>query len=503
MTDNGKLLGKERQGRLSTASRRIYSEELLEFMCSGWAETSERNSVPAEQSVYTAKRRQALSAAFAGERLVIPAGIAKTRVNDTKYGFRPTSEYVFLTGDRTEGAVLVFEPNPAGGHDEQLYLLPRMSPDSSEFWLSGRGELEAGRRRSLTETAGELGLAVEDIGRLPTDLTEAVTARPGVPSRLLRGHDVVLDTLLAELEPDRRGPREVGKSIAAEQRDQELKANLAAARLVKDVWEIDQLRRACESTMRGFDDVVAELDQAIAAGERWVEGTFWRRARVDGNDVGYTSVCAAGAHACSLHWVRNDGPIRLGELLLLDAGVETDTFYTADVTRTFPISGTFTELQRKIYDAVHDALEAAIAAVEPGARFRDYHEAAERTLAERLVEWGLLEGPAHRVLELGLSRRYTLHGAGHMIGLDVHDCSGAPREDYVDGVLKAGMVLTVEPGLYFQPDDLTVPEQYRGIGVRIEDDILVTEDGRENLTAALPRSADEVENWVRSKRRKN
>ena len=220
------------------------------------------------------------------------------------------------------------------------------------------------------------------------------------------------------------------------------------------------------------------------------------RSRVDGNDIGYGSICAAGPHATTLHWTRNDGPVRPGELLLLDAGVETDTLYTADVTRTLPINGVFDELQRAIYQAVLDAQEAGIAAVRPGARYRDFHEAAQRVLVERLVEWGLLEGPVDRVLELGLQRRFTLHGTGHMLGLDVHDCAQARVEDYVDGTLLAGMVLTVEPGLYFQQDDETVPEQYRGIGVRIEDDLLVTADGNENLSAALPRTIEEIERWM-------
>jgi Xaa-Pro aminopeptidase len=134
--------------------------------------------------------------------------------------------------------------------------------------------------------------------------------------------------------------------------------------------------------------------------------------------------------------------------------------------------------------------------VRPGARFRDFHEAAQRVLAERLVQWGLLEGPADRVFDLGLHRRYTLTGTGHMLGLDVHDCASARVEDYVDAELVPGMVLTVEPGLYFQADDLTVPEEYRGIGVRIEDDLLVTADGAENLSAALPRGIEAIEAWM-------
>lgn len=178
--------------------------------------------------------------------------------------------------------------------------------------------------------------------------------------------------------------------------------------------------------------------------------------------------------------------------------METHTLYTADITRTLPVNGRFNELQRKIYDAVYESQEAGIAAVKPGAKFRDFHDASQRVLAEKLVEWGLIEGPVERVLELGLQRRWTLHGTGHMLGMDVHDCAAARTEAYVDGTLEPGMCLTVEPGLYFQADDLTVPQEYRGIGVRIEDDILVTEDGNRNLSAALPRQADEVEAWMAS-----
>ncbi|GLV99395.1 hypothetical protein Slala05_30270 [Streptomyces lavendulae subsp. lavendulae] len=279
--------------------------------------------------------------------------------------------------------------------------------------------------------------------------------------------------------------------------DEELRVFLSELRVVKDAFEIGELRKAVDSTVRGFEDVVRILDKAEATSERHVEGTFFLRARVEGNDVGYSTIAASGAHATTLHWIRNDGAVRSGDLLLLDAGVETRTLYTADVTRTLPVSGTFSPLQRTVYDAVHDAQEAGIAAVRPGARFRDFHEAAQRVLAERLLSWGLLgERTLEQVLELGLHRRWTLHGTGHMLGLDVHDCAAARAEAYADGVLEPGVVLTVEPGLYFQADDLTVPEEYRGIGVRIEDDVLVTEDGNENLSAALPRRSDEVESWM-------
>ncbi|MGW5775685.1 aminopeptidase P family protein [Streptomyces sp. NPDC003863] len=452
------------------------SDELAENMKSGWADTELHGLEPIAQAGHTAVRRAALSARFPGERLVIPAGNLKTRSNDTEYAFRASTEYAYLTGDQTQDGVLVLEPT-ADGHEATIYLLPRSDRENGEFWLDGQGELWVGRRHSLTEAEQLLGVPAKDVRELAAALKEATG-----PVRAVRGHDAGIEAALTD-------------KVTAE-RDEELRIFLSEARLVKDSFEISELEKACASTARGFEDVVKVLDKAEATSERYIEGTFFLRARVEGNDIGYGSICAAGPHATTLHWVRNDGDVRSGDLLLLDAGVETTELYTADITRTLPINGRYTELQRKIYDAVYEAQEAGIAAVKPGAAYRDFHDAAQRVLAEKLVEWGLVEGPVERVLELGLQRRWTLHGTGHMLGMDVHDCAAARTEMYVDTTLEPGMCLTVEPGLYFQADDLTVPEEYRGIGVRIEDDILVTEDGNRNLSEALPRRADEVEAWM-------
>ncbi|WP_424888153.1 aminopeptidase P family protein [Streptomyces sp. XH2] len=455
------------------------SDELAANMKTGWADTELHDLQPVEQAPHTARRRAALSARFPGERLVIPAGNLKTRSNDTEYAFRASTEYVYLTGDQSQDGVLVLEPTGAGGHRATIHLLPRSNRENGEFWLDGQGELWVGRRHSLSEAEQLLGLPAEDVRELPGTLREATG-----PVRVVRGHDAGIEEALTD-------------KVTAE-RDEELRVFISEQRLVKDAFEVGELQKAVDSTVRGFEDVVKVLDKAEATSERYIEGTFFLRARVEGNDVGYGSICAAGPHATTLHWVRNDGAVRSGDLLLLDAGVETNSLYTADVTRTLPVNGTYTELQRKIYDAVFEAQEAGIAAVRPGAKYRDFHDAAQRVLAGKLVEWGLVEGPAERVLELGLQRRWTLHGTGHMLGLDVHDCAVARTETYVDGVLEPGMVLTVEPGLYFQADDTTVPEEYRGIGVRIEDDILVTEDGNRNLSAALPRAASDGEAWMAS-----
>ncbi|MGW1789207.1 aminopeptidase P family protein [Streptomyces tubercidicus] len=452
------------------------SDELAENMKSGWADTELRDLQPIEQAPNAARRRAALSARFPGERLVIPAGNLKTRSNDTEYQFRASTEYVYLTGDQTDDSVLVLEPT-GDTHEATIHRLPRSNRENGEFWLDGMGELWVGRRHSLQEAEALLGVPCKDVRELADALKEATG-----PVRVVRGHDAGIEAALTD-------------KVTAEQ-DEELRVCLSEARAVKDEFEIGELQKAVDSTVRGFEDVVKVLDKAEATSERYIEGTFFLRARVEGNDIGYGSICAAGPHATTLHWVRNNGEVRSGELLLLDAGVETHTLYTADVTRTLPVNGRYTDLQRTIYDAVYEAQEAGIAAVKPGAAYRDFHDAAQRVLTEKLVEWGLVEGPVERVLELGLQRRWTLHGTGHMLGLDVHDCAAARTEHYVNGTLEPGMVLTVEPGLYFQADDLTVPEEYRGIGVRIEDDILVTADGNRNLSAGLPRRSDEVETWM-------
>ncbi len=235
-----------------------------------------------------------------------------------------------------------------------------------------------------------------------------------------------------------------------------------------------------------------------AKSERAIESAFAGRARIDANDTGYLTIAAASEHACTLHWIRNDGFLRAGELLLLDAGVECDSLYTADITRTLPISGHFSTEQRTIYDLVWEAQQAGIEAVTEGNDFLEPHRRAVGVLAQGLIDLGILKTSLDEALDPDrlFHRRYTLHGVSHMLGLDVHDCANARTQEYRYGRLRQGMVLTVEPGLYFQPDDATVPERFRGIGVRIEDDIAVTGARPENLSASLPSRADDVERWI-------
>jgi Xaa-Pro aminopeptidase len=452
------------------------SPALTQFMRTGWAPRALPRVEPDDVAPYAAKRRSTLANAFPGRPIVVPAGALKVRSNDTHYPFRPSSDFVWLTGCGEPSAVLVMEPE-GGDVTATLFVRPPAARDESAEFYRDRvhGELWTGPRPSPSELASSLGIATRPL----RDLDD--TLRRLRAPLVVRGHDALVD---ATVEPDRD--------------DAALARTLADLRLIKDEWEVGQLAAAADASARGFADVVRELPNARAAGERWIEGTFWRRARLDGNDVGYSTIAAAGAHACVLHWTRDDGPVRDGDLLLLDAGVELASFYTADVTRTMPVSGRFTAAQRQVYDLVHAAQSAGLKAVKPGAHFHDYWRAAQSVLAQGLVDWGLLPASA---LDLDgpdgdLHRRYSLHGTGHMLGLDVHDCALARRDRYHDGLLQPGYALTVEPGLYFQTDDLTVPPELRGIGVRIEDDVVVTHEGCRNLSESLPRSADDVEAWT-------
>lgn len=472
-----------------------FSDAFKAFIASGWA------GYPAElpellpAATVAGRRREQISRSFPGERLVIPAGGLKIRSNDTDFRFRPHSAFAHLTGlgtDREPDAVLVLEPTDAG-HDTSLYLKPRAARDSAEFYANPRyGEMWVGRRPSLEEMSALCGIDCHDIADLADQLRKDADGT---------GLRVLLDDLDADVRSVVQEIRaELADQSAAQEKDRELAVALSELRLVKDDFEIEEMRSACAQTATGFAAVVADLPEAVrrGRGERWVEGVFGLHARHVGNAVGYDTIAASGDHACTLHWIRNDGDLREGDLLLLDAGVELDTLYTADVTRTLPISGTFTDDQRMVYEAVLEAQQAGIDAAQPGATFSDVHKAAIAVIARYLQEWGLLPISAEESLgeNGGLHRRWMVHGTSHHLGIDVHDCAQARVENYRGGTLAPGMIITVEPGLYFKSDDLLVPERLRGIGVRIEDDVLITEAGPDNLSAALPRSSTEVEAWM-------
>ena len=451
------------------------SESFLDYISSHWADREDTLPETTAAAGYARTRRDALGAQFTGKRLVLEAGILKQRSNDTFYPFRAHSAFSHLTGWGSEaepGAILVLDPitdadtgsdtaadadTVSATHEATLYFRERAGRDSDEFFANPEiGEFWIGARPSLQQVSALLGVRTAHLAEFTGS-----------------EHDVTLA-------------------------DEDLARAASELRLVKDDYEITEMQSAIDATAQGFNEVLAALGDATAhpRGERIIESVFNYRARLDGNEVGYDTIAASGPNACTLHWTRNDGPVRDGDLLLLDAGIEMDSLYTADITRTIPISGTFSDVQRRVYNAVLEAADAARAIVRPGIRFHEVHSAAMAVIEQHTREWDFLPedgGTAYH-------RRYMVHGTSHHLGLDVHDCAQARRDMYMDGVLEEGMIFTIEPGLYFQPDDLTVPAEYRGIGVRVEDDIVVTAGGCVNMSANIPRTADDVEAWVRRER---
>ena len=459
------------------------SELFAEFMRSGWSASDLDDLQPLEVVTYAYARRQVLSAAFPGIRLVLPAGGYKVRANDTDYQYRPHSAFAYYSGvqgaDSTADAVLVMEPTE-GGHLTYLYIHPRSTRDTDAFYRDAKyGELWVGRRYTLAEAKARYQIDTRLVNDLEGFLKEERE------TLIIRGEDAMVDG-----------------AVKKHEREEEFVTFVSEQRLVKDPYEIAEMQKAVDASALGFNDVISVIPAAVATprGERVLEAAFYGRARVLGNDLGYSTIVGAGAHACVLHWIRNDGDVHMGELVLVDAGVEVESFYTADITRTLPVSGKFTPAQRSLYMLVYESQLAGFAAIKPGVKFSEINKACQEVLARGLADMGVLTVSAEESLkpEIGLHRRWTLHGVSHHLGLDVHDCAQARKENYMDKELEEGMVLTVEPGLYIQPDDELFAPEYRGIGIRIEDDVVVTADGCRNLSEDIPRHPDEIEKWMKS-----
>ena len=447
-----------------------------EFMANGWARPDRRPPVLPGAATAAADHRDRLSSAFTGESIVVGAGSAQLRSNDTYFGFRPHSDFAWLTNASIEEAVLVMRPL-GSGHDATLYIPEPAYPGETDFFASPiHGEVWVGSAPSLADWSDALGLEVRRVSELESVLD-------GVGTVQLAG------------APDAR--------LTERSRSEELARVLSELRAIKDPWEIVQLRNAVDLTIGGFAAVAAELPAALGGlGERWLQGTFDRYAKTFGNDVGYATIVGSGRHAPTLHWVRCDGPVGADEALLLDMGVEVQSYYTADVTRTIPTGAKFTSEQRAVHDLVEQAHRAGLAEVGPGRPWSAFHHASMAVIATGLHDWGLLPVSVDEALSpTGQHhRRWLVCGIGHHLGLDVHDCSSLSRVEYESATMEPGMVLTVEPGLYFHANDQLLPPELRGIGVRIEQDVLVTVNGTEVLDAALPIDATGLEEWAAAQR---
>lgn len=444
-----------------------------EHMSQGWAVPDRRPPMVPGAAAAADEHRARLSAQLPGRTIIVSSGVAPTRSNDTAYDFRPDSNFYWLTGCAAENTVLVMTPTSAG-HDSVVITPEPFYPGDPGFYSNARyGELWVGSAPGPEDWAQALQVEVRGEDRLEGIL------------------DTLKDPMIAgthERVIDRFGAGASGR----------LAQTLDELRMIKDAWEIQQLTAAINHTVSGFAAVAGEIPTAIAGGgERWLQGTFDRHARTNGNGAGYATIVGSGRHAATLHWVRCDGPVLADDLVLLDMGVETNSYYTADVTRTLPASGKFSAVQRQVHDLVEKSHRAGMAEVAPGKSFIDFHTASMEVIVRGLKDWGLLKVSVDEALspEGQQHRRYLVCGVGHHLGLEVHDCAQSRYEHYQGANLAPGMVLTVEPGLYFHENDLTLPPELRGIGVRLEDDLLVTDSGAEILSDALPIDASGVEGW--------
>ena len=448
-------------------SRTPHSEQFLKFISRDWADAPTTQYQRWEVADYALKRREKLARQFKGKVLIIEAGNPRVRANDVDYRYRPDSTFAHLTGwgsQTVPGSILVIDAR-SKSTKSSLYLLPTAGKESDEFFANPAiGEFWVGQRPTLEQVEAQLGIKTVALGKFE------------------------------------KHKEKFGKAITL--KNSKLATAASELRFVKDEFEIAEMRKAVAASIKGFEDIAKVLPQAKTQqrGERVIEGTFFARARLEGNDLGYETIAASGPNACILHWTRNDGQVRDGDLILVDAGVEVDSLYTADITRTIPVSGSYSQEQLWMYNAVLEAADAAFKVAKPGIKFREVHNAAIEVIAQKVAELGIIDVSAEEALkpENQQHRRFMVHGTSHHLGLDVHDCAQARREMYQDGILEEGMVFTIEPGLYFHANDLRVPENYRGIGIRIEDDVLVTKDGVENLSAELPREPKAIEAWLKN-----
>ncbi len=423
------------------------------------------------------RRRQALQR-FAGGVAIIPAARVAIRSNDTEYPFHQDPDFRYLTGFEEPDAVLVLAPEHPH-HRSVLFLRPR--DREAELWTGPRLGVEAAPSVLGVDAAYPIAELDERLAHLlvGADVLYAALGRDDAFDRRVLG---ALDRARALTRRKGRAPRRIADPglVLHEMRLRKSAEELAAIRTAARITVGAHLA-AMRATMPGIHEY--EL-QAI------LECEYRRHGAVPS----YEPIVAGGERATILHYVRNDRRIADGELVLVDSGCAYDG-YAADVTRTWPANGRFTAEQRALYEIVVRAFDAAAACVRPATPQRAMHDAAARMIAEGLRDLGLLRGSLDEIMERESYRAYFPHGTGHWLGLDVHDVGAYRDEDDRPRLFEPGMVTTVEPGIYV-PRDADCPDAFKGIGIRIEDDILVTASGHENLSAALPKHPDEIEALV-------
>jgi Xaa-Pro aminopeptidase len=432
----------------------------------------------AELNPVYATRRRRLAEAIGDAVAVVPTAPERVRNRDSHYPYRFDSHFYYLTGFPEPEAVVVLTK-------EKSMLFCRERNPEREIWDGFRYGPEAARERFGFDEAYPIGKLDEEM------------------ARLLENRPALYYPMGADAEWDARAIRwvntvraRVRAGIAAPERVHDVRAVLDDMRLVKDAHELRVMRRAARIAAAAHRRAMQRTRPGRCEYE--IEAELLYEFRRSGAQFpAYSPIVAGGANACVLHYVANDAALRDGDLLLIDAGCELDG-YASDLTRTFPVNGRFSAAQREVYDIVLAAQRAAMDEVRAGRAWNDPHDAAVKVLAQGVIDLKLVTGKLDEVLEKETYKRFYMHRTGHWLGLDVHDAGDYKRAGNWRA-LAPGMVLTVEPGLYIRADD-DIPERLRNIGVRIEDDVLVTDAGCEVLTAEAPKAAADVEALMRDAR---
>lgn len=435
---------------------------------------------------YAARRARVLEALGPDGALLVPASPELVVGPDGEVRYVPDADLYWLTGYREPEAVLVLCPSA----ETPFTLFVRPRDATSERWTGVRGGVEAARDEFGADAAHPIA---ELNAKLPGLLASARTLYTPVTFARKEVEEAVRAARVAAQRTRQRS----GKGVHTVT---DLHVLLAPMRMHKDTHELARIRRAAEITVAGFHDAIRTLRDAPT--EWQVEAALEYGFRSRGAyGSAFPPIVAGGVNATVLHYIDNAAPLRVGDLLLIDAGARFD-MYCADVTRTFPIGGAFSPEQRAVYDVVHAAHDAARAAAAPGCAVGDIHDAALRVLVQGMLDLGLLRGAIDDIIEKKEHEKYYPHRTAHWLGLDVHDAGPYVLDGGGALPLESGMVLTIEPGLYVPADDDSAPEALRGIGVRLEDNVVITDAGHEVLTDGLPLAGAEVEELVGALREK-
>jgi Xaa-Pro aminopeptidase len=433
--------------------------------------------MPINAKEFARRRRQLMRMMGDGAIAVLPAAPVRVRNRDADYRYRQDSDFLYLTGFPEPEAVAVLIPGRPQG--EYILFCRERNPEM-ETWNGRR----AGQAGAVEQYGADDSFPIDDIDEILPGLLEnraRVYYSMGRDTEFDRRLMAWINVIRAQSRTGRQPPHEFIS----------LEYLLHEMRLFKSSAELKTMSKAAEISIEGHKRMMSTCRPGMHEYE--VEAEFIYTARRHNADLAYQSIVGGGANGCILHYVDNDELLRDGELLLIDAGAEYDG-YASDITRTFPVSGRFSEAQREVYEVVLASQEAAIKKVKPGNSWDDPHAAAVRELTKGLIDLGLLKGKPAKLIREGAYRRFYMHRTGHWLGIDVHDVG----EYKVDGewrLLEPGMVMTVEPGLYITAE-ADVPDRFHNIGVRIEDDVVVTKDGHKVLTEDTPKSVAEIEALV-------